>query len=168
MADLSEQLRTCFRGRVCLMGLGNVDYGDDGFGAILSEVIAERLRSYSDVTRRHEVINGGTTPERFINSISEKDFNHLIFIDAVEFGGAPGSVIFLGSEEMAGRFPQISTHKISPGLMAGWVEDGGATKAWLLGVQPGSLQPAMGLTKDVQRTLEILEELICDLWVSGN
>ena len=34
MPDLREQLRQCFQGRVCMMGLGNVEYGDDGFGAI--------------------------------------------------------------------------------------------------------------------------------------
>ena len=168
MPELGEQLRECFQGSVCLMGLGNVDYGDDGFGAILSEIILERLKSYGEVTRRHEVINGQTMPEHFINSVLEKGYNHLIFIDAVEFGGAPGSVIFIGSEEMAGRFPQISTHKISPGLLARCIEAGGTTKAWLLGVQPGSLKPAKGLTSDVQVTLDILEDLICDLWVSGN
>jgi len=167
MADPAGQLRECFRGRVCLMGMGNTDYGDDGFGAILSEIIAERLKSYREAAGRHEVINARTMPELFINSVVEKGFNHLIFIDAVEFGGAPGSVIFLNSEEMTGRFPQISTHKISPGLMAKWIEACGTTKAWLLGVQPDSLKPAKGLTKDVQTTLEILEEMICDLWASG-
>ena len=43
MTDLREQLQHCFRGRVCLMGLGNVDYGDDGLGVYLAESIAARL-----------------------------------------------------------------------------------------------------------------------------
>lgn len=168
MPELGEQLRECFQGSVCLMGLGNVDYGDDGFGAILSEAVAGRLKNRGHVTDRHEVVNAQTMPERFISPVSGRGFDHLIFVDAVEFGGAPGSVIFIGSEEMAGRFPQVSTHKLSPGLLARWIEAGGTTKAWLLGVQPGSLKPAKGLTSDVQVTLDILEDLICDLWVSGN
>jgi hydrogenase 3 maturation protease len=168
MPDLGEQLRECFQGRVCLMGLGNVDYGDDGFGSILSEAILGRLKSPGDVTGRHDVINAQTMPERFLNPVSCRGFDHLIFVDAVEFGGAPGSVIFIGSEEMAGRFPQVSTHKISPGLLARWIEAGGTTKAWLLGVQPGSLKPSRGLTKDVQVTFDILEELLCELWIQGN
>jgi hydrogenase 3 maturation protease len=147
------------------MGLGNTDYGDDGIGAILSEAISRRLKNRGDVSDRHHVINAQTVPERFINPVSGRGFNHLIFVDAVEFGGVPGSVIFIGSEEMAGRFPQVSTHKISPGLLARWIEAGGTTKAWLLGVQPGSLKPSKGLTRDVQVTVNLLEELICDLWI---
>ena len=37
MPDLREQLQQLFQGRVCLMGLGNVAYGDDGFGVRLAE-----------------------------------------------------------------------------------------------------------------------------------
>jgi len=165
MPDLREQLRKCFEDRVCLLGIGNAGYGDDGFGAILSEGIAEKLKGLGYVAGRHDVINAGTMPECFMGLVSVKGFNHVIFLDAVEFGGAPGSVIFLGSGEMAGRFPQISTHKISPALMARWIEADGATKAWLLGVQPGSLRPEEGMTREVRGTQEMLLQLICDLWV---
>jgi hydrogenase maturation protease len=168
MPDLGEQLRKCYKGRVCLMGLGNPDYGDDGLGAVLSEKIAGRLRDGGDAADRHEAINALTVPERFMGPLSGRGFDHLIFVDAVEFGGAPGSVIFMGSEEIARTFPQISTHKISAGILAKWIEAEGTTKAWLLGVQPGSLKQVKGLTKDVQATIDILEELLCGLWFSGN
>ncbi len=126
------------------------------------------MKSRADASVRHEAINAQTMPERFINRVSGRGFDHIIFLDAVEFGAEPGSVIFLGSGEMAGRFPQISTHKLSPGLLARWIEAGGTTKAWLLGVQPGSLKPARGLTKDVQATSDILEEMLYNLWVPGS
>lgn len=168
MADLGEQLRRCFQGPVCLMGLGNPDYGDDGLGAVLSDMLKVRLKGPGEAEGRHGIINAGANPERFMSSVPEKGYEHLIFIDAVEFGGAPGSVVFLCSDEMEGRFPQVSTHKMSPALMARCIEDSGRTKAWLLGVQPGSLRPEEGLTGDVKATLEMLEDIICDLWVSGN
>ena len=150
MPDLREQLQQLLQGRVCLMGLGNVDYGDDGFGVRLAEELksevrrpkAERnpksegrseelssscsdfglwtsfgLRS-SEFGLRRQVIVAGTTPERFIGRVADEGFDHLIFLDAVEFGGAPGSVVLLNSDEMAARFPQVSTHKISLGLLA--------------------------------------------------
>jgi len=168
MPDLMKKLKLCFRDRVCLMGLGNMDYGDDGSGAILSENIAGRLKGYGEVAFAHDVINAGTRPEGFIGSIVEKGFDHLIFLDAVEFGGAPGSVVFLNAEEMADRFPQISTHRISLGLLAKWAEEEGTTNTWLLGVQPGSLKAGQGLTPEVSVTLEILEDLLYDLCISGN
>ncbi len=55
-------------------------------------------------------------------------------------------MVLLNSDEMTARFPQISTHKISLGLLAKRVEANGTTKAWLLGVQPESLRPGEELT----------------------
>ena len=155
MPDLREQLEQCFARRVCLMGLGNSDYGDDGFGVRLAEALV--------VAGVSDVIVAGTTPDRFVGRVAGEGFDHIIFLDAVEFGGAPGSVVFLNAGEMAARFPQISTHKISLGLLANWVEAGGAARAWLLGVQPQSLKPGAGLTPTIQRTLEVLAELLSEM-----
>ncbi len=39
MSDLRQQLQSLFQGRVCLVGLGNADLGDDGFGVRLAEAL---------------------------------------------------------------------------------------------------------------------------------
>jgi hydrogenase maturation protease len=166
MQNLKDELRQCFQGRVCIMGVGNVDYGDDGFGVVLSERIKERYKG-SDDGNRHIVINAGTAPERFIQPIAEMGFDHLIFLDAVEVGVEAGSVVFMNAEEIVNRFPQISTHKISLGLIAKLIGGSGKTKTWLLGVQPGSIKIGQGLTEKVKLTLEMIEELLCDLWASS-
>jgi hydrogenase maturation protease len=156
MPDLREQIKQCLRGRVCFMGLGNVDYGDDGFGVRL----AERLEALG----LPGVIVAGTMPERFIGGAMDNSYDYFLFLDAAEFGGSPGSVIFLNAEEMAARFPQISTHKISLGLLAKWIEESGKTKAFLLGVQPESLKTVVELTSTVQTTLDVLTSLFNELW----
>jgi hydrogenase maturation protease len=188
MPDLRAQLEQCLQGRVCLMGLGNVDYGDDGFGVRLVEALARSERrelggeslssgdsnaTFSKPTAGNNgvsdlglplcLINAGTTPERFTGRVADGGFDHIIFLDAVEFGGAPGSVVLLNSDEMAARYPQISTHKISLGLLAKWAEANGTTQAWLLGVQPELLKSGEGLTPRVQSTLELLLELVRDI-----
>lgn len=150
MPDLRQQLERCLRGRICFMGLGNVDYGDDGFGVHLGEALIDRGAP--------NVIIAGITPERWIGQAA--NFDHIVFLDAVEFGGHPGSVIFLDSAQMSTRFPQVSTHKISLGLLAQWIESNGTTKAWLLGGQPESLKPAEELTPALQKTLELLTDLL--------
>lgn len=149
MADLRQQIEQLLRARTCFMGLGNIDYGDDGFGVRLAEALIS--------TGVPDVIVAGTVPDRWISQAA--GFDHVIFLDAVEFGGEPGSLVFLDSAEMAARFPQISTHKIALGVLAHWIEGDGRTKAWLLGVQPQSLK-SEGLTEVVQRTLEALHILI--------
>ena len=39
MADFLQQFKLCLPGRICLLGLGNVDSGDDGFGVRLAEAL---------------------------------------------------------------------------------------------------------------------------------
>ncbi len=94
--------------------------------------------------------------------MTEQGFDHLIFLDAVDFGGVPGSTILLDSEQMSCRYPQISTHKLSLGLLAKWAESNGTTRVWLLGVQPESLRTGERLSSAMQTTLEALLELLKD------
>ena len=152
MLDLRTQLQDCFRRGACLMGLGNVDYGDDGFGVRLAEDLAN-----ADVPG---VVVAGTTPHRSLGRALERCPAHLIFADALEFGGVPGAAVFFDAAMITAKLPQVSTHKISLGLLAKYAEADGKTKAWLLGVQPESLKPGQGLTPTVQVTLEILREII--------
>jgi hydrogenase maturation protease len=166
MPDLREQVGQCFQGCVCLVGIGNRDYGDDGFGLFLADALIERVNKFGKTCRAHRVMCAGTMPERVIDVVQKNRFDHLIFLDAIEFGGAPGSAVLLTAGEMVARFPQISTHKISIGLLSALIEEHGTTKAWLLGVQPASLTRSQGLTLTMQKTLEALAELICGVWDS--
>jgi hydrogenase maturation protease len=256
MPDLREQLQQLLQGRVCLMGLGNAAYGDDGFGVRLAEALEDSKQtpahlSYASSARsgmaiaklqpanqaplgaacrlkrrepampllteienslggrrgyKHAAPDGaspaalgcemfrfplgtdsrsgnpetpsdpnkrlsssrprfsafiaGTTPERWISRVADQGYDHVIFLDAVEFGGTPGSAVLLDSDQMTARFPQASTHKLSLGLLAKLAETNGTTKAWLLGVQPDSLRPGVGLTPAVRATLELLLDLL--------
>ena len=143
------------------MGVGNSEYGDDGLGVRLAEALARRLER---VENAPTVIDAGMLPERFVGRVAEEGYDSLVFLDAVDFGAEPGSVLVADGEEMKSRFPQVSTHKISLGMLASWVEGSGKTKARLVGVQPESMKFGQGLTPTVQQTLEVLEELLCDVW----
>jgi len=165
MTGLREQLGICLTGRVCLMGLGNTDYGDDGFGVRLAEELRAVFPSDGGPERaalpgEWRVVLAATSPERAIARVINEGFDQLVFLDAVEFAGAPGSVVFLDTRAVGARFPQISTHKISLGTLAQWAEANGATRAWLLGVQPESLRPGQPLTPTMRKSLEALAELL--------
>jgi hydrogenase maturation protease len=165
MLDLREQLQHWRRGRTCLVAVGNVDSGDDGFGERLAERVEERLVA----VERHDlrVVHAGTVPEHFVGRLVEEGFDHLVFLDAVEIGAAPGTVLLADAAEMAVRLPQVSTHRISLGLLARWVESSRTTRAWLLGVQPRTIAFGRGLSEDVQESLGLLAELLCEAWSSG-
>lgn len=146
MASLSDELRLCCRGRVLILGLGNPLFGDDGFGVRL----AERLIAAG----APNVVAAGVSPERYLGSIREMD--GVIFVDAVDAGTAPGTVVLLDADGMRARFRQVSTHKLSWGLLAQYVESCSGARAWLLGVQPMCTSPGSGLSEPVAAALEVL------------
>jgi hydrogenase maturation protease len=155
MKDLRQQLRELLEGRVCLMGLGNVDCGDDGFGVRLAEALLE--------AGVPDVVVARTTPEDYIGRIADQGFDCLIFLDAVEFGASPGSVALLNAREICARYPQISTHKISLGVLAKWIRATSRTKVWLLGVQPQSVKPGETITPTASATRDLLRKLLLEL-----
>jgi len=155
MKDLRQHLGELLQGRVCLMGLGNVDCGDDGFGVRLAEELLE--------AGVPDVVVAGTTPEHCVGRIAGQGFDRLIFLDAVEFGASPGSVALLNAREICARYPQISTHKISLGVLAKWIRATSTTKVWLLGVQPQSIRPGETLTATVSATRDLLRTLLLEL-----
>lgn len=155
MKDLREHIMNSLHGRVCWVGLGNIDLSDDAFGVRLAERLAD--------AGLPNVVLAGKSPDRYMSQITGGGYAHVVFLDTAEFGGASGSTIFVNAKEMVARFPQVSTHKISVGLLAKWVEASGRTKAWLLGVQPRSIAQGKELTPAVETTLNALCELLVDL-----
>ncbi len=151
MGDVRAQLEQLLRGRVCFMGLGDVDYSDDGVGVRLAEELV-----YAGVPG---AIIAETAPERALTFINGS-FDHLVFIESVEFGGEPGSVVLFDAVQMASKLQHVSAEKIALGTLAKLVETGRKTKAWLLAVQPQSLNLGRQLTPAVQTTLETLSELL--------
>jgi hypothetical protein len=55
MGKLHQQLKRLLAGRACFMGVGNVEYGDDGFGVRLAETLTD--------AGLPDVIIAGTAPE---------------------------------------------------------------------------------------------------------
>jgi len=158
MQELAEQLRE-LHGRIGLLCIGNREGGDDGVGVLLGEQLARAGIC--------DVIIAGVEPERWLFAPEIMRCDHVIFVDAVDFGGAAGSVVFLNSAQMSSRFAQVSTHRLSLGLLAQCVESSGKTRAWLLGIQPESLRGVGGLSPSVQSAMNFLGQLLADLLSTG-
>ncbi len=154
MGDLRSDLRACLAGRVCLVGVGNPDRGDDAFGPRLAEAL--------QAAGVPDVVVAGTTPEHWIGRLGDGRFETIIFLDAVEVGAEPGAAVLLDAGALAARFPQISTHKISLGALARVLESTGRIRVWLLGVQPKSLAMGPDLSPPLRATLDILRDLLYD------
>ena len=159
MTGLRDELDSRLRGRVCLVGVGNPDRGDDGFGVRLAE--AMRAMGYLDV------ILAERTPERWVRTLAGGGFQAVVFLDAVRMGAAPGDAVFLTSAQIASRYPQLSTHALSLGTLARLIEAEGPTRVFLLGVQPQAVDHGTALSGPVRTTLEILRELLIEMLMPG-
>lgn len=154
MAPYFEKFEPREHPRVCFLGLGNINYSDDGFGVRLAGELARGGMP--------NVIIAGTAPEQYLGQVAAQNYDSLVFLDAVNFGGLPGSLVVLGAQQIQMRFPQISTHKISLAVLTKLVQSMGRTKVWLLGVQPESIREGRSMTPIVQATLELIKELLLD------
>ena len=150
--DLKEDLRDALAGRPAFVGIGNTDLGDDALGVRL----AEQLQRDGIST----VVVAGTVPENIAGVLSRGGHDNVMFLDVVDFGATPGSVVLMDATEIQSRFPQVSTHKISLGMTARMIESEGRTKVWLLGVQPMSLRTGSKISEPVQQTLMLLAGLL--------
>lgn len=157
MDHADHPLRPMLSGRVCLVGIGNVEAGDDGIGVRLAEALAGRLGAGAGSPL---ILVAGPRPEDHLSRLTRGDCDSAVFLDAVDFGGPPGALTVLGSEDIQSRFPQISTHRLSLGLLARLIQESGSTRVWLLGVQPASLRPGHRFSHSVQATFEALTDLL--------
>lgn len=154
MPNLRDELRRHVTGRVCLVGVGNPDRGDDAFGPRLAAAV--RDRGYRDV------IVAERTPERWMGWLTGGDFDTILFLDAVDMRATPGDAIFLESTQIAARYPQVSTHTLSLGTLARLIEATGRTRVFLLGVQPQGVGEGSELSASVRTTAEILGDLLLE------
>jgi hydrogenase maturation protease len=148
-----EELRQKLTGRVCLVGIGNTDLGDDGLGVKLAEAV--RTAGHADV------VIAETTPESWIRTASF-GFDNVLLLDAVQLGAEPGGAVLLDASQIESRFPQVSTHKLSLGLLAKLLQSYGP-RVWLLGVQPETLKQGAGLSAPVAKTVEALQKLLVEV-----
>ncbi len=157
MSDLRQQLTEILSGRTCVVGIGNAAQADDAVGLWL----AQRLSA--DARLETPVLLAGTEPDRHLGELCRRDLDRVHFLDAVDFQAEPGAVVLLNSAEMRSRYPQISTHRLSLGLLAQCIESGSQTRVWLLGVQPESVQPGRDLSARVQATVDLLCKVLVDV-----
>jgi hydrogenase maturation protease len=158
MPTLRDELRRRLAGRVCLVGVGNPDRGDDAFGLRLAEAVRDRGHA--------DVILAERTPERWTDRLARGGFQSVVFLDAVGIEAAPGDVIFLAGPEIAARYPQVSTHKLSLGTIARLIEAAGPTRVFLLGAQPYTVAHGAGLSAPLRRTLETLRDLLVETLIA--
>ena len=145
-----RQLMRLLCGRICLLGIGNRYWRDDGVGSR----IAAALQSCPDF----DVIDAGCVPENYLEVVASKKPDTILMIDATDFGGVPGQVRFLATEHVAQS--GLSTHAGSLQMLASYLQARTGAQIALLAIQPAYTRAGESLSPEVSQTARYLQQTL--------
>jgi Ni,Fe-hydrogenase maturation factor len=106
----------------------------------------------------------GSTPEKHLADLASREFDTIMFIDAIDFPAPPGSVALFDADGICARVLEDSTRRGSLGLLCRQLIDAtrGTTQIWLLAIKPAA--PGEHRTSVlVQMTCRIVAGLLGEL-----
>jgi len=137
--------------RVLVAGVGNILFGDDGFGV----EVARRLAS-ERLPEGVAVADFGIRGTHLAYELAAGRYHTLILVDATSRGGRPGTIYVL--EPQAGRIAagNADAHGLTPDAMLAWLDRLGALppRMMLVGCEPASSAEAIGLSDSVAAAVD--------------
>jgi len=136
---MQTNLKDILKGKIVIIGIGNIIRGDDGFGPILIEKIKDSVKVMC--------LDAGIAPENYLGKIAKENPDTLLIVDAVHLGKNPGEYEILRQEDIVKC--GFTTHDISPVMFMEYLTNQTKANIYMLGVQP----------QDVGLGLEMSEKL---------
>lgn len=154
---MREELGRRLQGKVALLGVGNPLWGDDGAGPALIRRLEGRVPAL--------LVDGGESPESYWGKIVAYRPQTVLVVDAVNWGGEPGSVALLGEVEENGA--PLSTHRVSLNLLLDLLRAETRADVFVLGIQPKVVAFNAEMCPEVRRTVELAGDLVAELLAGG-
>lgn len=149
--------------RVLVAGVGNIFFGDDGFGP----AVIERVRSLADANLPSsvDVADYGIRGVHLAYQLLEGRHHTLVLVDALPMDEAPGtlSVMEAAPEPPAGA--QLDAHAMSPGAVLECLSalGGGLPRVVVVGCQPGAFDTGMALSPEVAPVVDEAVHLVLEV-----
>ncbi len=157
---LVEQLRGAEK--IFVLGIGMNWKSDDRLGVALARSLAKKLAEEPDI----RIVSGGEAPENFTGVIRAFLPSHVILLDAVDHGLAPGTAFLADEQSIA--VGDMTSHHLPLKLLIRFLGASIPCQVILVGVQPQNLLPGNRLSAPVKKTLPLLSEfLACALKTRG-
>ena len=145
------------KGKVVIVGVGNVLRGDDGLGPYF----VERLKSKVGVP----CINAGNAFENYLGVIIRERPETVLVVDAMHLDMNPGEFAIVDPSRI--EHGGLSTHDVSPSLFLNFLVEETRCNVFLLGVQPERIALETGISETVRETLKNLENEVVEALGSG-
>ncbi len=150
--------KLCKGHRIAIVGIGNPLRGDDAAGSYTVKLLKKKLGK--EVSNRFLIVDAESAPENFLGIITDFNPDIIIFIDAVNAGLKPGSIVMLPIEDL-GDTVTLSTHKISLKALGEYLKKCTSVKEiFIIGVQVAYVAMGAPMTSNVRETCIKLSEII--------
>ncbi|MGZ8309606.1 MAG: HyaD/HybD family hydrogenase maturation endopeptidase, partial [Rhodoplanes sp.] len=144
-----------------VVGLGNLILSDEGVGVHVVRRLDESYSFPDDVV----LIDGGTSAIDLLDQLVEAE--HIIFIDAAQTGGPPGSIVALQGARLPVWFRErMSPHQIGLADLLATLSlmDHTPESVTLIGIEPQSMELGTELTPQIdaaadEALVKVLEQL---------
>jgi hydrogenase 3 maturation protease len=143
-----DHLKSHLKGKVVILGIGNVLRSDDGVGSVLAARIKGGLPWI--------VYDAGESPENYLGKIIKDKPDNIVLMDAVDFGGKPGEYRVLESDDLK-TANLFSTHNASLSLTINYLQNNLKVDIIILIIQPKNISFGDNLSPELTQTLRELE-----------
>ncbi len=149
-----EQLNKLRGSATVIVGIGNTLKGDDGAGPLVCQQLVGKTCAV--------LIDTATVPENYIQPIIKKAPQHLLVIDAIDFGAPTGRIKIFRPEELNSIV--ISTHTLSPRLFIDMIAEAIKVNVYFVGIQPGQTQLGQPVCPQVSEAVQWLVRTLAEIF----
>lgn len=152
------------RDRTLVAGIGNIFFGDDGFGpAVVERLLPQPRPDHVDVA------DYGIAGVHLAYDLLEGRHETLVLVDAVPLHDAPGTLAVIEIDDPSSFGDTIDAHSMSPATVLAAISAVGATvpRVLLVGCQPARLDPGIELSAPVTAAIGEAAALVSKLMWDG-
>lgn len=148
---------------VLVAGIGNIFFGDDGFGV----EVANRLKARPPRSGVR-VVEFGIRSLHLAYELLD-GYDTLVLIDAISIGEPPGTVAVVEPDRSATDAPSLDAHTMNPEAVLGMLDNlgGEVRRVLVVGCQPAVISETMGLSSPVadavEQAVQVVDELLDEL-----
>lgn len=147
---MKKRLKNILKGKVVIVGIGNILRGDDGFGPMLIERLNNNVNAIC--------IDAGSAPENYAGKIIKENPDTILIVDIVHLDLQPGDWQILRKEDIVKS--GFTTHDLSPSMFIEYIESQTDAEIYMLGVQPENISMGNQMSDTLKTTLNKIEKLI--------
>jgi hydrogenase 3 maturation protease len=142
--------------KLVIIGAGSCLKADDGAGVAITDKL---IKEYGeDCSPRLRVYSGSTAPENYSGAVKLFGADHVIIIDAADFGEVPGEISTIDPEVISGV--SFSTHMLPLKIFIQYLNKETGCKVTVLGIQPGDLTVNSPLSPPVKKSVSHISKAL--------